>query len=115
MKIHPQELGLARAYDTGRDFEALSAEQLHRIMERGRELYQWFKTHPGKEEKGRLHEPVVFSPFIVWIDRGTFLLRKIEEDNQYETFQTQSATTYEPEVGVQVTEDKLRFDPPETS
>src|SRR5262245_17124648 len=47
MKVHPRELSLARAYEDGRDFEALSVEQLHSIMERGRELYRWFKSHPA--------------------------------------------------------------------
>jgi Fatty acid desaturase len=46
MKLHLEELELARAYNRGRDFEDLSTEQMQMIMERGRELFKWFKAHP---------------------------------------------------------------------
>jgi len=45
MKLHMEEMQLARAYNGGRDFEDLTAEQMHVIMDRGRELFKWFKTH----------------------------------------------------------------------
>jgi hypothetical protein len=45
MKLHPDEMALARAYDGSLDFEGLTDEQMHRVMARGRELYHWFKAH----------------------------------------------------------------------
>ena len=46
MKIHLEELGMARAYTQGHAFEDLSSEQVRLILNRGRELYKWFKAHP---------------------------------------------------------------------
>jgi hypothetical protein len=45
MKLHPRELALARAHADAQDFESLN--QVHLVMERGRVLYKWFKSHPG--------------------------------------------------------------------
>ena len=46
MKIHLDELGMAREYTRGHAFEDLSSEQTRLILDRGRELYKWFKAHP---------------------------------------------------------------------
>lgn len=46
MKLHPEEVALARAYDRELAFEGLSDEQMRRVVARGRELFHWFKTHP---------------------------------------------------------------------
>jgi hypothetical protein len=46
MKVHSDELELARAYGQTHAFEALSPEQLHAVMDRGRSLHHWFKAHP---------------------------------------------------------------------
>jgi hypothetical protein len=45
MKLRPEELRLALAYDAGRSFEGLSSEQTYRIISRGRELFKWHKAH----------------------------------------------------------------------
>jgi hypothetical protein len=70
MKVHPRELSLARAYEDGRDFEALTADQLHSIMERGRELFKWFKSHPATHNL--INGVVVASLFVVdgWVLLG---------------------------------------------
>ena len=47
MKLHPDEYDLARRYDNERAFEGLSADQMKRIMDRGRSLYHWYKNHSG--------------------------------------------------------------------
>jgi hypothetical protein len=72
---------------------------------------------PDLEERvlrvtGRPMERAVESPETVWVDRGTFLIRRIEEATQFETFRTEEVTEYEPAVGVTVREEELRFDPP---
>jgi fatty acid desaturase len=46
MELHPEELGLARAYERLRPFEALTTDQVHLIMERGRTFFRWYKAHP---------------------------------------------------------------------
>ena len=46
MKIHLDELEMAREYSRGHAFEDLSSEQTRLILDRGRELYKWFKAHP---------------------------------------------------------------------
>jgi hypothetical protein len=46
MKIHLDELGMARAYAQEHAFEDLSTEQVRLILNRGRELYKWFRAHP---------------------------------------------------------------------
>lgn len=51
-------------------------------------------------------------PVTVWIDRGTLLVRRIEDGSQFSTFRTETLMEYEPEVGVAVAEAELRFDPP---
>jgi len=45
MRLHPEEFRLACDYDTARGFEELSPQQLKLIMDRGRELFRWFKNH----------------------------------------------------------------------
>ena len=62
---------------------------------------------------GRLPERAVVRPRTLWIERERFLLRRTEEHTEFESFQTEQATTYEPEIGIPVSEDELRFDPPE--
>jgi hypothetical protein len=49
------------------------------------------------------------SPVTVWIDRGTLLVRRIEESVQFETFASQKVTEYEPEVGITLSDDELQF------
>ena len=46
MKIHLDELEMAREYTRGHAFEDLSSEQTRLILDRGREFYKWFRAHP---------------------------------------------------------------------
>jgi hypothetical protein len=52
------------------------------------------------------------SPLTFWVDRGTFLIRRIESRTRFETFSTEKVTTYRPEVDVAVSDEELAFDPP---
>jgi hypothetical protein len=52
-------------------------------------------------------------PETLWIDRSTFLLRRIDEQTQFDDFRTESITTYEPLVDVEIADSQLRFDPPD--
>jgi hypothetical protein len=60
MKIHLDELEMAREYTSGQAFEDLSRDQTRLILDRGRELYKWFKAHP------RTHA-LINALVIVWI------------------------------------------------
>jgi hypothetical protein len=46
MKLHTEELASARLYTRNLPFEGLTDAQLKSILERGRELYHWYKAHP---------------------------------------------------------------------
>ena len=46
MRLHPEELAAAQAYQQAHDdFEGLTPEQARRILDRGRCLYKWMKQH----------------------------------------------------------------------
>jgi hypothetical protein len=47
MRLHPEELLLARAWQQKMPFEPLTEEQLGVLAARGRELRAWFKGHSG--------------------------------------------------------------------
>lgn len=50
---------------------------------------------------------------IVWIEKKTFLVRRIDKQNQFETFRTESTTTYSPAINGDISEDMLEFGVPE--
>jgi outer membrane lipoprotein-sorting protein len=50
----------------------------------------------------------------LWIARGTFLLRKVEEWKDYGSYTQETVTTYEPEIDVDLPADELTFVPPQT-
>src|ERR1700733_4861357 len=45
MHIHPEEVRWAQLNEKLLAFEPLSRDQIHSIMERGRELHRWYKAH----------------------------------------------------------------------
>jgi fatty acid desaturase len=45
MRLHPEELELARAYNRSVPSNGLSPAQMRLVMDRGRELHHWFKNH----------------------------------------------------------------------
>ncbi|MDE3196657.1 MAG: fatty acid desaturase [Acidobacteriota bacterium] len=47
MKLHDDELALARAWSAAEPFEGLSDAQMNGIMERGRVLFKWTRAHTG--------------------------------------------------------------------
>ena len=51
-------------------------------------------------------------PRTVWVDKKTFLVRRIDFEDTFPTFRTQQTTTYEPVLDEQVAPELLRFDPP---
>ena len=47
MRLHPEEMELARAYTDSHTFESLRPEQIKIVTERGRRLREWFQKHHG--------------------------------------------------------------------
>ena len=45
MHIHPEEVRWAQVNERQLPFEPLTPDQIHSIMERGRELHRWYKSH----------------------------------------------------------------------
>ncbi len=50
----------------------------------------------------------------LWIDRATFLLRKVEQDRTYDTYRERTTTTYTPELDVEIPASQLAFGAPGT-
>lgn len=50
----------------------------------------------------------------IWIDKDTYLVRKVEESNVYDTFSTEAITTYYPEIDVEIPGELLEFGAPQT-
>jgi hypothetical protein len=48
----------------------------------------------------------------LWIDRATFLLRKVEEAKTFDTYRSESTTTYMPEFNVEISAGQLDFNAP---
>jgi hypothetical protein len=49
------------------------------------------------------------------IDRSSFLLRKVEESRTFDSYRSESTTTYTPELDVDIPADQLTFVPPAPS
>ena len=50
----------------------------------------------------------------LWIDRATLLLRKVEDKKTLATYNSESITTYTPEIDIEVPPEQLTFNAPET-
>jgi len=49
----------------------------------------------------------------LWIDRATLLLRKVEDRKTFDTYTSESITTYIPEIDVEIPPEQLTFNPPQ--
>lgn len=98
--------------------EMLEGVTCYRLV--GRVVYP--QLDPAEEERRRAEAQRLYgltptsserAPLTMWVDRGTFLIRRIAESIRLGTHSWETVTTYEPRVGVQVSDDDLRFDPPD--
>lgn len=48
----------------------------------------------------------------LWVDKATFLVRRIDAQHKFTGFRTEETTTYDPVVNAQITDELLEFDPP---
>lgn len=49
----------------------------------------------------------------LWIDRATLLLRKVEDRKTFDTYTSESVTTYTPEIDVEIPPEQLAFNAPQ--
>lgn len=49
----------------------------------------------------------------VWIDQQSYLVRRVEEANVYDTFRTETVTTYSPEINARISSQELEFGAPQ--
>jgi outer membrane lipoprotein-sorting protein len=66
-----------------------------------------------KDECFRIEGDWFGSPTTIWIDKATYLIRRIDSSHQFEDFRTEDTTTYEPEINGDIPDKLLEFDPPE--
>jgi outer membrane lipoprotein-sorting protein len=62
---------------------------------------------------GRDLPNAISGPEMLWIDKSTFLLRRIDKQTQFDDFRTESTTIYEPLINSAIADSQLKFDPPE--
>jgi len=70
-----------------------------------------------RKDVGRLGRPqpeeAKRGPMVVWIDKATFLVRRIEQKVQFQSFRTDATTEYDPSVDTPIAEKQLEFGKPE--
>jgi hypothetical protein len=80
-----------------------------------------FKVDPAEREAfrkslkkvtGKDPTPSKRGPETLWIDKSSFLLRRIDKETQFDSFRTESTTTYEPLIDERIADKQLQFDPP---
>lgn len=52
------------------------------------------------------------SPTTIWIDKKTFLVRRIDAQNAFSGFRSEQTTTYDPAIDEEIVDKKLDFDSP---
>jgi len=50
----------------------------------------------------------------IWVDKQTYLVRRVDESNVFDSFQSDTVTTYSPEINVEIPSQLLDFGAPET-
>ena len=49
----------------------------------------------------------------IWIDKQSYLVRRVDESNVYDSFRTETVTTYHPEINVEIPSEQLAFGAPD--
>ena len=49
----------------------------------------------------------------IWIDKRSYLVRRVDESNVYDSFSTDTVTTYSPAINVEIPSEELEFGAPE--
>jgi hypothetical protein len=67
----------------------------------------------GTADSFRVQGKYADDPITLWIDKKTFLVRRIETQSKFDNFRTEQTTTYDPVIDGAITDKMLKFDPPE--
>ena len=66
----------------------------------------------GEVECMRIEGKFADSPMTLWLDKQTFLVRRIDLTMKLTGFRTETTTTYEPVINEEIADKLLKFDPP---
>jgi len=65
-----------------------------------------------KVECFRIQGQYAGSPMTIWVEKETFLVRRIDSQKKFDDFRTERTTTYEPVINGEISDKMLEFDPP---
>lgn len=86
-------------------------------------ISRWLPVDPEMKEEyrqealkitGRLPPESESDPEIIWLDKSTFLIRRIDETTRFPDFRSVDVTTYRPVLNEPVSDELLAFAPPVT-
>ena len=60
----------------------------------------------------RLEGQYADNPITLWIEKKSYLVRRIDEQRKFDDFRTEQTTTYDPNIDGKITDKMLEFDPP---
>ena len=60
----------------------------------------------------RLEGKYADNPITLWIDKKSYLVRRIDQQTKFDDFRTEQTTTYDPTIDGKITDKMLEFDPP---
>jgi outer membrane lipoprotein-sorting protein len=66
----------------------------------------------GKVDCLRIEGKYGGHPMTLWIDKKTFLVRRIDSKKKFDDFSTEQTTTYDPVIDGEIPDKALQFDPP---
>jgi RNA polymerase sigma factor (sigma-70 family) len=77
-------------------------------------------TEPKRAKDGKLDNVDCFrvegkyggNPITLWIEKQSYLVRRIDEQARFPDFRTEQTTTYDPIIDKKITDRLLEFDPP---
>jgi outer membrane lipoprotein-sorting protein len=73
------------------------------------------RAEDGKLEKVecfRIDGTYADAPITLWIEKKSYLVRRIDEQRKFDNFRTEQTTTYEPSIEDKIADKMLEFDPP---
>jgi hypothetical protein len=77
-------------------------------------------TNPKRAADGKLDQVECYRvegqygghPITLWIEKKSYLVRRIDEQAKFDTFRTEQTTTYDPTIDEPIPDQLLAFDPP---
>jgi outer membrane lipoprotein-sorting protein len=116
----PESLGLALAGATG--VSGGSAHTIPALLlpdevggRRLTDIKELRRAEDGKLEKVecfRIEGKYAGVPTTLWIDKKSYVVRRIDEQEKFDNFRTEETTTYEPIIDEKITDEMLEFAPP---